>query len=88
MVGRSGLSRDVLLGAFGDAGGTDPVSFLATGNVSFDAKEADLDDVLNRVEMTIAEVILRREPVFVRRLSHLAASCTQTVRRIRRGRRS
>jgi uncharacterized protein (DUF1697 family) len=72
MVGRSGLSRDVLLGAFRDAGGADPVSYLATGNVSFDATEATLAQVIGSVETTVAEVLDRHEPVFVRGLSHLA----------------
>lgn len=72
MVGRSGLSRDVLLGAFRDAGGADPVSFLATGNVAFDTTEANLAHVICGVEATLVKVIDRREPVFVRSLSHLA----------------
>ncbi len=41
MVGRQGLTRLVLLGAVADAGGASPVSYLSTGNVTFDADDGD-----------------------------------------------
>jgi len=70
MVGRAGLTRDVLLGIFADAGLDRPVSHLGTGNVSFGQAEVD-DDVSEHLERAIAMVIGRTEPVFIRSIDQL-----------------
>jgi len=70
MVGRNGLTRDVLLGIFADAGVDDPVSHLVTGNISFGQSQASAD-FSERIEQAIAAVIGRTEPVFIRSIDHL-----------------
>ena len=70
MVGRNGLTRDVLVGIFADAGAHEPVSHLATGNVTFGGVDA-LSGLVDRVERAIAAVIGRTEPVFVRSIDQL-----------------
>jgi len=70
MVGRGGLTRDVLVGIFADAGADRPVSHLATGNVSF-GDTGDATDLGEHVERAIASVIGRHEPVFIRTIDDL-----------------
>jgi len=70
MVGRQGLTRDALVGAFRAAGADDPVSHLATGNVSFSFPGRTRALQL-RVEDAIGEIIGRHEPVFIRTLGAL-----------------
>ena len=70
MVGRNGLTKDVLLGIFSDAGAEDPASHLATGNVTFQA-DGDSVALRDRVERDIEKVIGRLEPVFIRSIEHL-----------------
>lgn len=70
MVGRNGLTRDVLLGVFAAAGADAPVSHLATGNVSF-GWAGDSEDLAERIEQAIAGVIGRSEPVFIRTVEQL-----------------
>ena len=77
MLGREGLSRDALLDAVGDAGALEARSHFTTGNVSFLAAPGDLDDVVERIEARIADVLGRQEVVAVRSLadlSHLVAA--------------
>jgi uncharacterized protein (DUF1697 family) len=70
MVGRQGLTRDVLLRAFRDAGADEPVSHLATGNVSFGYAGSTV--ALQRsLEEAIASIVGHREPVFVRSVAAL-----------------
>ena len=66
MIGREGLSRAVLLSRLNAAGARNGLSHLATGNLSFDAPPARLDEVVRRLETGIEGVIGRREPVVVR----------------------
>ena len=76
MLGRQGLSRELVLQAFVDSGAGDPTSYLATGNVSFDADDDVLTDLTSLVERAIAKTLGRHEPIFVRgavRLAELAA---------------
>jgi uncharacterized protein (DUF1697 family) len=76
-LGRQGLSRELVLQAFADGGARDPRSYLATGNVSFDAPEDSLGHLTSLVERAIAETLGRHQPIFVRsvsRLRELAAS--------------
>jgi len=72
MVGRAGLSADVLLRAVEHAGGEAPRNHLATGNVSFSASPGGLDAITAQLEEAIAAVIGRREDVFVRSIDSLA----------------
>ena len=69
MIGRAGLHREVLLDACRAAGGADPLSYLATGNLAFTAE--DLQDVLRPLERAITGVVGRSTPVMVRELPWL-----------------
>lgn len=73
MLGREGLTRDVLLDVIGAAGGSDPRSFLSTGNVTFHAVRSDLDAVVDAIEGGIEQVLGRREIVAVRSVNWLRA---------------
>jgi uncharacterized protein (DUF1697 family) len=73
MIGREGLHRSVLLDIVERAGGLAPRSYIATGNVTFDADPADVAMIVHQVEEAIAGVVGRREEVFVRTLEHLAS---------------
>ena len=53
MVGRAGLSADVLLRAVEHAGGEAPRNHLATGNVSFSASPGGLDAITAQLEEAI-----------------------------------
>ncbi len=69
MIGRAGLHREVLLDACRAAGGQDPVSYLATGNLAFTAD--DLPVVLLPLQQAITDVVGRPTPVMVRDLPWL-----------------
>lgn len=73
MIGRQGLHREVVLDLFRDAGALDPVSHLATGNVSFRAHPRDLDDIVGHVEEGLEATAGRPKLLYVRRLTHLVA---------------
>jgi len=68
MVGREGLSREVLLDLVALAGGMDAKSRRSTGNVSFDVPAHELDHLVDALESAIAGVLGRREMVAVRLL--------------------
>ena len=70
MVGRNGLTRDVLVKIFADAGLDRPVSHLATGNISFGTAQVTTA-FSERIEQGIAAVIGRTEPVFIRSIDQL-----------------
>jgi uncharacterized protein (DUF1697 family) len=72
MLGRQGLLRELVLQAFVDSGAGDPRSYLATGNVSFDADDDGLSDLTSLVERAIAKTLGRHEPIFVRSVARLA----------------
>ncbi len=69
MIGRQGLHREVLLDACLAAGGADPVSYLATGNLAFTTD--DLTGFLRPLEEAITAVVGRPTPVMVRDLPWL-----------------
>lgn len=71
MIGREGLHREVLLDLFRDAGAANPVSYISTGNVSFELDPADLDDLVDTLERGITEVVGRDTEVFVRSLDEI-----------------
>jgi uncharacterized protein (DUF1697 family) len=70
MVGREGLTADVLVRIFAEAGAQDPKSHLATGNVTFIGSDT-MSGFVQRVERAISGVIGRPEPVFVRSIDEL-----------------
>jgi len=55
MVGRNGLTRDALVGIFADTGVDNPVSHLATGNISFGQTQVSTE-FSERIEQAIAAV--------------------------------
>ena len=66
MLGREGLSRDVLLDVVRAAGGRDGRSYLTTGNVTFHAAPDELSKVVENIEDGIQQVLGRKEMVAVR----------------------
>ena len=76
MIGREGLHRQVLLDLVAAAGAHNPVSYISTGNVSFDLPDdVDLDTLVDELEHGITGVVGRRTEVFVRRLDELVDLC-------------
>ncbi len=71
MQGRDGLHREVLLDAFLDAGATDVVSYITTGNVSFRAPATAIDEIQDAVEARLEEIVGRRTELFVRSRAEL-----------------
>ena len=71
MIGREGLHRQVLLDIFSEAGATHPVSYISTGNVSFEVSPDRLEAVVEEVAHEISEVVARPTEVFVRSESDL-----------------
>lgn len=71
MIGREGLDRETLLDIVRRAGGKQPASHLATGNVSFSCAPDQLTRVVERIEAGIGDVVQRPTPVFVRSVDHL-----------------
>lgn len=71
MIGREGLTRDVLLGFFEEHGATDPVSYISTGNVGFSCPPGAVDGMVAGVEESMTGVLGRTEPLFVRTLARL-----------------
>lgn len=73
MVGREGLHRQVILDIFSEAGAVDPISHLATGNVSFDLEPAELPTFVEAVDRGCTSVVGRDIEIFVRTVDHLRA---------------
>lgn len=71
MVGRNGLSRYILNGILSESGAEHPHSHTATGNFSFNAAPDLVPGITAQIEVAIAGVLDRREPVFVRALDAL-----------------
>ncbi len=76
MTGRNGLTAQRLIDIITSSGGSGPASYRGTGNIAFDAPLDDLDPIIERIEVGIAAVIGRREPVFVRSLDDLARAAS------------
>jgi uncharacterized protein (DUF1697 family) len=74
MVGRNGLTADVLCQTVATAGGLDPRSHLATGNLTFTASASAVVSIATGIEDSIEVVLGRREDVFVRSIDVLAAA--------------
>jgi uncharacterized protein (DUF1697 family) len=73
MIGREGLHRPVLLDMFERAGGCEAVSYLSTGNVSFQAPPATLGALVRAVEADLEALLDRPTPLYVRTLDQLSA---------------
>ena len=71
MIGREGLHRPVLLDMFERAGAGDPVSYITTGNVSFEATSDELSGIVDAVETDLESLLERPTPLFVRTLDEL-----------------
>jgi uncharacterized protein (DUF1697 family) len=73
MVGRSGLTRAVLAGAFRDCGASFAESFLATGNIIFESGALSAREVSDCAAVRLREGFGLGEPFFVRSLEDLEA---------------
>jgi uncharacterized protein (DUF1697 family) len=73
MVGRAGLTRGVLEDAFRDNGASFAESFLATGNIVFEAGALLAGEVAECAARQLREGLGLREPCFVRSLEDLRA---------------
>ena len=73
MLGREGLHRSVLLELVSAAGGSEPRSYLTTGNVTFAADAAAVSDIGERLEVSLAAVLGRNEIVAIRSRAWLRA---------------
>ena len=71
MVGRRGLTRDVLLDIFATAGAMDTRSFIATGNFAFTSTAPSVHEVAARAEAAIETVLGHREELFIRSVDEL-----------------
>lgn len=71
MIGRKGLTCDVLLGAFIRCGASMAVSVLGTGNIVFTLTHPDIAGFVNAVALVLREEIGMEEPIFVRSLTEL-----------------
>jgi uncharacterized protein (DUF1697 family) len=74
MVGRNGLSAEVLRELVAEAGGHDPRSHLATGNLTFSASPELLELIRAGIEKSLESVLGRREEVFIRSVASLASA--------------
>ena len=71
MVGRRGLTRDVLLHIFATAGARETRSYIATGNFAFSAPVGSVEAIVQRIEAGIEQVLGHREEVFIRSVDAL-----------------
>jgi uncharacterized protein (DUF1697 family) len=73
MVGREGLQRTALVELTRGAGGTDVVSHLSTGNVTFSAEDVDTGVLADQLEAGVERVIGRHQMVAIRSLPWLVS---------------
>ena len=71
MIGREGLHRDVLLDMFDRAGAVGAVSYITTGNVSFEVDRTSLAPVVESVQDDLGVLLGRPTPLYVRSLDEL-----------------
>lgn len=69
MVGRHGLTAEVLVRAFMEAGGEDVRSVLSTGNIVYSAEDGE--SVADEATRHLRLAASLKEPTFVRSLDHL-----------------
>ena len=75
MVGRNGLTREVLCEAFKQGGAGEVNSFLATGNLIFDGEEGRVLEITAHAAALLVKIGCK-EPFFVRSLVYLVAIIT------------
>jgi uncharacterized protein (DUF1697 family) len=73
MVGRAGLTREVLVGAFRDCGASSAESFLATGNIVFESGALSARSITDCALSRLGAAHGLREPAFVRSIESLRA---------------
>jgi uncharacterized protein (DUF1697 family) len=71
MIGRQGLSQNVLIDILAKHGAGHIVSYLATGNLTFEHGTKKIQQLKSAIEKDIALVIGRTEPVFIRSIHEL-----------------
>jgi uncharacterized protein (DUF1697 family) len=74
MVGRNGLTADALRQMVAAAGGHEPRSHLATGNLTFTASAPSVESIGASIEDSIESVLGRREDVLIRSVTALASA--------------
>lgn len=79
MVGREGLHRQVILDIFDRAGAGNPLSHLATGNVSFDLDPGRTEEFAEEVDAALTAVVGRKIEIFVRTLDELRAVDAEAI---------
>ena len=72
MVGRNGLTREVLCAAFKQGGAGEVISFLATGNLVFEGEEGREPEIAAHTAALLVKIGCK-EPFFVRSLVYLVA---------------
>lgn len=72
MQGRRGLTKDMLVQAFVQAGATEAVTHLTTGNVSFRLDKEQPALFRRKVEHALEAILGKKEPVFVYSLGVLS----------------
>ena len=73
MVGRESLHREALIEVARKAGGTDVLSHLTTGNLTFAADDITPGVLADRIEAGVERVIGRKEMVAIRSLPWLVS---------------
>jgi uncharacterized protein (DUF1697 family) len=73
MVGRAGLTRDVIVGAFRDCGASFAESFLATGNIVFQSGTLSARSIADCALVRLEDAFGLCEPAFVRSIDDLQA---------------
>jgi len=71
MLGREGVTREVLLSSLHDAGAVEARSHLTTGNVTFEVGDVPADVIAVRLEEAVSRVLGRPEIVALRPLDRL-----------------
>jgi uncharacterized protein (DUF1697 family) len=71
MVGRAGLTREVIVGAFRDCGASFAESFLATGNIVFESGALSAREIADCALVRIEDAFGLCEPAFVRSIESL-----------------
>lgn len=74
MIGRNGLTADLLKDSVLEAGGQQPRSHLATGNIVFTSTADSVMDVGRKIESAVETILGRREEVFIRAVDDLVAA--------------
>jgi uncharacterized protein (DUF1697 family) len=71
MVGRAGLTREVIVGTFRDCGASSAESFLATGNIVFESGVLSARSIADCAMVRLEDAFGLHEPAFVRSIESL-----------------